>query len=46
VWRTTALNQLCVAAYLMGVSSERIAAWRNSNDGEADEQADPLPEGG
>jgi rSAM/selenodomain-associated transferase 2 len=46
VWRTTALNQLCVAAYLMGVPADRIAVWRNMNDGEADEQADPLPEGG
>jgi len=33
VWRTTALNQLCVAAYLMGVSVERIAAWRNMPGG-------------
>ena len=28
VWRTTLLNQFSVAAYLLGVSPGRIAAWR------------------
>ncbi len=27
-WRTTALNQLCVLAYRLGVSPQRIARWR------------------
>jgi len=33
VWRTTALNQLCIAAYLAGVPSRRIASWRAGRDG-------------
>lgn len=28
VWRTTLLNQVCIAAYRLGVSPERIARWR------------------
>lgn len=28
VWRTTLLNQLTIAAYYLGVSPHRIAAWR------------------
>jgi rSAM/selenodomain-associated transferase 2 len=28
VWRTTLLNQTCIVAYRLGVSPERIAAWR------------------
>ena len=28
VWRTTTLNAACVAAYLCGVSPQRIASWR------------------
>ena len=29
VWRTTTLNAACVAAYLCGVSPQRIASWRS-----------------
>ena len=28
VWRTTLLNRLCITAYRLGVSAERISAWR------------------
>lgn len=28
VWRTTLLNQKCIAGYLLGVSPKRIARWR------------------
>ncbi len=28
IWRTTILNQACVAAWLLGVSGRRIASWR------------------
>jgi rSAM/selenodomain-associated transferase 2 len=35
VWRTTALNQACVAAYLLGVSPDRIADWRRMADARA-----------
>jgi hypothetical protein len=31
VVRTTLINQLCVAGYLLGVPVERIAKWRNGN---------------
>lgn len=30
VWRTTLLNQLCIAAYRIGVSLQRIASWREN----------------
>ncbi|MDA1313142.1 MAG: TIGR04283 family arsenosugar biosynthesis glycosyltransferase [Acidobacteria bacterium] len=30
VWRATWSNQLCILAYLCGVSPERIAAWREA----------------
>jgi rSAM/selenodomain-associated transferase 2 len=33
VWRTTVLNQLCVAAYLAGVPADRIASWRRMPGG-------------
>ncbi len=29
IWRTTVLNNACVAAYLLGVSPDRIARWRS-----------------
>lgn len=29
IWRTTLLNNACVAAYLLGVSPDRIARWRS-----------------
>ena len=32
VWRTTLINQLCIAAYYAGVSPQRIAAWRSQPD--------------
>jgi hypothetical protein len=28
IWRTTLLNQLCVAGFRLGVPAQRIAAWR------------------
>ncbi len=30
VWRTTLLNQVCVAAWIAGVSGRRIARWRGT----------------
>ncbi len=32
VWRTTLGNQVCVAAYMLGVSPARIVAWRGNHD--------------
>ena len=29
IWRTTLLNQACIAAFLCGISPHRIALWRN-----------------
>jgi hypothetical protein len=28
IWRATLFNQVCIAAHRLGVSPERIAAWR------------------
>jgi rSAM/selenodomain-associated transferase 2/rSAM/selenodomain-associated transferase 1 len=33
VWRTTLLNQFCLAAYGVGIPSSRIASWRRSHSG-------------
>ncbi len=33
VWRTTLLNQFCVAAHLVGVPPDRIASWREKRRG-------------
>lgn len=30
IWRTTAVNQICVAAYRLGVGPDRIARWRGA----------------
>ncbi len=30
IWRTTLLNQVCIAAYSLGISPGRIAAWRRA----------------
>jgi rSAM/selenodomain-associated transferase 2 len=30
IWRTTLLNQVCVAAWIAGVSGHRIARWRGT----------------
>ena len=37
VWRTTLLNQACVAAYLLGVSGDRIGRWRGGTHSERSE---------
>ena len=44
IWRTTMLNQLCVAAYLLGISPRRIAAWRGRADGEPVAPAAAVPQ--
>lgn len=31
-WRTTSANVLCVAAYMLGISTDRIAKWRSGDD--------------
>lgn len=33
VWRTTLVNQLCLAAYVAGVAPDRIADWRGTHVG-------------
>ena len=33
VWKTTLLNQLCLAAYLAGVPADRVSTWRGTHSG-------------
>jgi len=41
VWRTTLLNQLCLAGYLAGVPADRVAAWRGAHTDRAGRQSLP-----
>ena len=42
VWRTTLLNQLCLAGYLAGVPADRVAAWRGSRTDRAGRPSLPV----
>ena len=34
IWKTTLLNQICLAAYLAGVPAGRVATWRGTHSGQ------------
>ena len=42
VWRTTLLNQLCLAGYLAGVPADRVAAWRGAYTDRAGRRSLPV----
>ena len=44
VWRTTLLNQVCVAAWIAGVSGSRIARWRGAASGSAPTTPAAVPQ--
>jgi len=42
VWRTTLMNQLCLAGYLAGLPVDRVAAWRGAQTDRAGRQSLPV----